>query len=377
MKKFTIPVNEPSLGENEKKYVQDCLTSGWISSAGHYIKTFEEKFAAYCECQYGTTTTNGTSAIHLALKSLEIQPGDEVLVPSFTMAGTVYPIIQCGATPVFVDSELKTFNIDIQDLTKKITAKTKAIIVVHLYGHPTDMDPIMALARKHQLWVIEDAAEAHGALYKNKKVGSIGDIGCFSFYANKIITTGEGGMIITNNKNIIAHARRLKDLAHGEVRFTHDLPEAYNYRMTNMQAAIGLGQLERIEEIISKKIANAKRYNQLLKDFADITLPICEPWARNVYWMYGILVKPNSLIQKNDFMNALKNVGIDTRSFFYPLHQQKAFAPFNKNDCPNADYLSQHGFYLPSGQALTFEQIDYVADHIQQILSESSRVKTP
>lgn len=372
MKPSMIPVNQPDIGALEKKFVQDCLDSGWISSAGHYVKEFENQFATYCDCQYGTTTTNGTTAIHLALKSLDIKAGDEVLVPSFTMAGSVYPIVQCGAIPVFVDSDIHTFNVDIDDLRKKITSRAKAILVVHLYGHPADMDPIMEIAQQHQLWVIEDAAEAHGALYKNKKVGGIGHVGCFSFYSNKIITTGEGGMIVTNDEAIIAKARRLKDLAHGEIRFTHDLPEAYNYRMTNMQAAIGLGQLNRIETIIQKKIANAHRYNELLKAIPDFMTPICEDWARNVYWMYSVKVKDNSKISKDHWMELLKQEGVETRSFFYPLHQQKAFAAYGKNDCPRADWLSQVGFYLPSGQALSFEQIDCVVEAATRIYAASN-----
>lgn len=367
MKPSVIPVHEPFIGSLEKTLVQQCLDSGWISSAGQYVKQFEQQFAAYCDCEYATTTTNGTTAIHLALKSLGIQPGDEVLVPSFTMAGSVYPIVQCGAIPVFVDSEFNSCNLDIHDLARKITPNSKAILVVHLYGHPADMDPILELARQHQLWVIEDAAEAHGALYKQKKAGSLGDVGCFSFYSNKIITTGEGGMIVTHRQDIMDQAKRLKDLGHGDIRFTHDLPEAYNYRMTNLQAAIGLGQLSRIEEIITKKIAIAEHYHTALKDIPDLITPICEPWARNVYWMYAVKVKSNSRYTKDQLMALLKPMGIETRSFFYPLHQQKAFAAYGKDDCPTADLLSHTGFYLPSGETLTIQQIEYIATCLKNI----------
>ena len=368
MNKIVVPVNEPLIADEEKKLVMECLETGWISSSGRFIEEFEKKFAEYCQCQFGVTTTNGTTAIHLALKSLDIGPGDEILVPSFTMAGSVYPIVQCGASPVFVDSEMETYNISFSDILKKLSSKTKAILVVHIYGHPVDMDPIMELAKERKLWVIEDAAEAHGALYKGKKAGSIGDIGCFSFYANKIVTTGEGGMIVSNNPEIIKKARQLKDLAHGEKRFTHVLPEAYNYRMTNIQAAIGLGQLGRIEETIARKIKSAALYNEMLQDIPDILTPMCKHWARNVYWMYGVRLRESSQFQKDLVLHALAELGVGTRSFFYPQDKQPAFSRFGKNDCPNADLLGRTGFYLPSGQTLTESQIAYVSDSIHKLM---------
>jgi perosamine synthetase len=233
-----------------------------------------------------------------------------------------------------------------------------------------DMDPIMALAKQHNVFVIEDAAEAHGALYKGKKAGSIGDISCFSFYANKIITTGEGGMLVTNSGEYAGLARRLKDLAHGAERFTHDLPEAFNYRMTNIQAAIGLGQLERADEIVDRKIANAHYYNELLADQTALTLPICHEWAKNVYWMYGVVVTDNSPLTKKQWMEALSAYGVDTRSFFYPHDQQTAFAAYAKTPCKHAAYLGEHGFYLPSGLALTKQDIEQVAAAITSILKE-------
>jgi len=311
-----IPVNEPYLGQREKELVNECLESGWISSAGKYIKKFEDQFSDYCECAEGVTTTSGTTAIHLALKSLGVGPGDEVLVPAFTMVGSVYPIVQCGASPVFVDSEPDTGNMDIQDLERKITSASKVILIVHIYGHPVDMDPVCDLARSRNLKIVEDAAEAHGALYKGRKAGSLGDVGCFSFYANKIITTGEGGMVVSNDAALINKARRLKDLAHGKIRFTHDLPEAFNYRMTNIQAAIGLGQLERIEDTIGKKIQNAEQYTRLLKDVSSLMLPVCRPWARNVYWMYGVQLMDNDRFTKDQLMATLKNEGMIPGHFF-------------------------------------------------------------
>jgi perosamine synthetase len=368
MSNLVVPVNEPFIGDEEKKLVNECLETGWISSAGRFINEFEKNFSNYCECEYGVSTTNGTSAIHLALKSIGILPEDEVLIPSFTMAGSVYPIVQCGAVPIFVDSEMETYNLSFEDLLRKITSKTKAIVVVHIYGHPVDMDPIMDLAKERGLWVVEDAAEAHGALYKGRKAGGIGHIGCFSFYANKIITTGEGGMLVSNDYEIIQEARKLKDLAHGEKRFTHILPEAYNYRMTNIQAALGLGQLNRVEETISIKIANAALYNALLEDISDLVTPVCQPWARNVYWMYGVLVKESSRFPKDYLMSKLESMGIGTRSFFFPQDKQPAFSKYGKGDCPNAEKLGATGFYLPSGQTLTEQQIAYVSESLHKVM---------
>ncbi len=365
-----IPVNTPHIAEKEKQYVNQCLDTGWISSAGHFVDEFEKQFANYCDCKFGVTTTNGTSAIHLALKSLDIGPGDEVLVPAFTMAGSVYPIVQCGAKPVFVDSEMDTYNIDFQDSLSKITPKTKAIIVVHIYGHSVDMDPFIELCREKNIYLIEDAAEAHGALYKGRKAGSMGDVACFSFFANKIITTGEGGMIVSNNEQLINKAKRLKNLAHSNVRFIHDLPEAYNYRMTNMQAAIGLAQLERVEVIIDRKIYNANLYNELLADIPYLKTPTKKPWAKNVYWMYAVLLQADSKFDKADLMLKLKEKGIETRSFFYPLDKSPAFKQYvqNQNPCKNADELGSRGFYLPSGQNLSIEDIKFISDNMHQIM---------
>ena len=240
-----IPVCEPLLGKNELKYVEDCIKTGWISSKGKYIDDFEKKFSAFCGVKHGITTTSGTTAIHLALAALGIKTGDEVIIPDFTMIATANPVVHLGAKPVFVDSDLQSWNIDPKKIEEKITKKTKAILVVHIYGHPCDMDPINEIAKKHNLFLIEDAAEAHGAEYKGRKTGSLSDVACFSFYANKIITTGEGGMVLTNNSEIADKCRLLKDLAFEKKRFWHHYA-GYNYRMTNMQAALGVGQLELI-----------------------------------------------------------------------------------------------------------------------------------
>ena len=270
-----IPVCEPLLGGKEIEYVLDCLKTNWISSKGKYVEEFEEQFAHYCGCKYGISTTSGTTALHLALASVGIKSDDEVIIPTFTMGATAFAIVYTGAKPVLVDSEPETWNMDVTKIEEKITPpRTKAIMPVHIYGHPCDMDPIEEIAEKYNLWLIEDAAETHGAEYKGRKAGGIGHIGCFSFYANKIITTGEGGMLVSNDEKIAEKARRLKDLAHSpEKRFLHT-DVAFNYRMTNIQAAIGLAQFERIDELAERRRRNAHLYNSLLKGIDGITLPI-------------------------------------------------------------------------------------------------------
>lgn len=363
-----IPVCEPTLTGNELKYVTDCIKTNWISSNGKYITEFENRFAQYCEAKHGISCCNGTVAIHLALAALDLKKGDEVIVPSFTMIGTVNPILYCGATPVFVDSEPETWNMDISQVEEKITERTKAIIAVHIYGHPVDMDPLKKIAKEHGLALIEDAAEAHGAEYKGMKAGSIGDIGCFSFYANKIITTGEGGMVVTNDDNLANRMRSLKNHAFGVPRFIHH-EVGFNYRMTNIQAAIGLAQLEHIDRFIEARRSNARRYNDLLKDVPGVTLPKEMPYAKNVYWMYGLLLEDNFGISKDEAMEKLKVLGVETRSFFMPMHQQPAYTKLGitSGRLPVSEELFRKGLYLPSSSSLTEEQINTVADAIRKI----------
>jgi len=364
-----IPVCEPFLGKKELEYVADCLRSNWISSKGKYIGEFEQKFADYCGCKYGVSTTSGTTALHLALASLEIGPGDEVIGPAFTMISTVFAIIYTGAKPVLVDSEPETWNIDVTKIEDKITKRTKAIMPVHIYGHPCDMEPIMKIAEKYNLWVIEDAAEAHGAEYKGKKVGGIGHIVCFSFYANKIITTGEGGMIVTNNELIAGKARSLKDLAFSsERRFLHtDL--GFNYRMTNIQAAIGLAQFEKIDELVERRRNNAYLYNSVLRDVEGIKLPPEKEGTKNVYWMYSILIEDEFGISRDELMAKLLEKSIETRTMFLPMNQQPVFHKrglFERESYPVAEQLSRTGLYLPSGSGLKEGQVDYICSVIRE-----------
>ena len=351
-----IPVSEPLLGGKELEYVTDCLETNWISSAGKYVPQFEQKFAEYCDCKYGICTSSGTTALHLALVSLGIGKGDEVIVPAFTMAALLFAILYTGAKPVLVDAETETWNINVNKIAGKLTSNTKAILPVHIYGHPADMNPILEIAKAHDLYVIEDAAEAHGAEYKGRRVGGIGDVGCFSFYANKIITTGEGGMIVTNNGQVADRARRLKDQAFSrERRFLHT-ELGFNYRMTNIQAAIGLAQLERIDEFIEMRRGNAYKYNCRLKNVPGITLPPEKEWAKSVYWMYCVLVQDNFGMARDELMKRLHEKGVDTRSFFIPMHKQPAFERmglFKTESHPVAEELGAKGLYLPSGSGLT------------------------
>jgi perosamine synthetase len=365
-----IPVCIPLLGEKELEYVVDCIKTNWISSKGKYVEEFEAKFAEYCGCKYGVTTTSGTTALHLALVSLNIKNGDEVIIPASTMISTAFAVIYCGARPVLVDAEPETWNMDVKQIEEKITDGTKVIMPVHIYGHPCDMDPIIKIAKEHDLYVVEDAAEAHGAEYKGRKAGGIGDIGCFSFYGNKIITTGEGGMIVTDNEEIAEKAQSLKDLAFSkDRRFLHtDL--GFNYRMTNIQAAIGLAQFERIDELVEMRRRNAHLYNEYLKDVEGITLPVEKEWVKNVYWMYSILIEDEFGMSMANLATELEKKGIETRTFFIPIHKQPVFQRmdlFKGEKYPVAEELARKGMYLPSSSGLKAEEIKKVVQGIVEV----------
>jgi len=369
-KGMNIPVCEPTQWGNEKKYVKKCMDTNWISSKGEFIEKFESTFAKKVGAKYGVGVLNGTVALHLALAALDIGPGDEVIIPTFTMIATPNSVRYTGAKPVLVDSELKTWNIDPSKIEEKITKRTKAIMPVHTYGHPCDMDAIMKIARKHGLYVVEDAAEAHGAIYKGRKIGSIGDAACFSFYANKIITTGEGGMVTTNDKKLAEKMQLLKNHAFSHERhFWHKLL-GFNYRMTNIQAAIGLAQTENFERLSNKRIENAMLYNSLLKEIEEITLPPSTRGMKNVYWMYGILLKNWSRVTRDTLRYELANRGIETRTFFIPIHRQPVYKGWFKGNYPNSEYLCTNGLYLPSSTSLTEKQVRYVAGTIKEIFSK-------
>ncbi len=371
MKKQFIPVYEPVLSGKEKGYVLDCLNTNWISSLGKYINKFEDEFSKFCQAKYGVATSNGTTALQLALLVLGIGSGDEVIVPDLTFVASANAVTYTGAKPVFVDVDEKSWTLSPDKIKEKINHKTKAIMAVHLYGHPADMDPIIKLCRQYKLFLIEDAAEAHGALYQKKKVGSLSDIGCFSFYGNKIITTGEGGMLVTSNSRLAQKARFLRDHGMSRKRRYWHTAVGYNFRMTNIQAAIGLAQLENIERTIFLKRRIADFYSKYLKGDMGLTLPPEASWARNVYWMYSVLVNLDFGCSRDDLMVELKKRGIDTRPFFYPLHK----LPPYKN-CPGkypvADKLSRRGINLPSSPVLNEKEIRYICGIIKGIKSKNS-----
>jgi perosamine synthetase len=372
IKKFfkMIPVFTPSIGEEELNNVIDAVKSGWISSKGDYIKKFEEEFSKYCGVKYGVTTTNGTSALHLALVALGIKAGDEVIIPNFTMISSANAIIYTGAKPIFVDAEEETGNINVKRIEEKITPRTKAIMPVHIYGHPCDMDEINELAKKYNLFIIEDAAEAHGAEYRGKKCGGLSDVACFSFYANKLITTGEGGMVVTDNKEIYEKCLKLRDLAFGkERRYIHD-EIGFNYRMTNVQAAIGLGQMRKINLFLDKKIKNALLYNSFLKDVKGVIIPVEKPCVKKSYWMYAVRFTKDFGISKDEIKRKLFEKGIDTRDFFVGMNEQPIFKEKGfqlGEEFPISKKLSETGLYLPFGLDLKKEDIEYICSVIKEL----------
>lgn len=367
-----IPVNEPLLNGNEKKYLIECIDTGWISSEGPFIKKFEEEFCLKNQRKHGVAVCNGTAALEIAVESLGITKGDEVIIPAFTIISCASAIIKSGAIPVLVDSDIHTWNMDVNQIEAKITSKTKAIMVVHIYGLPVDMDPVLELAKKYNLKIIEDAAEAHGQTYNNKPCGSFGDVSVFSFYPNKLITTGEGGMILTDNDTIAERLKSLRNLCFtAHKRFVHE-ELGWNMRMTNVQAAIGFAQLERWDDSISRKREIGKLYTELLKDVKGISLPLTHTeYSNNIYWVFGIVIEDKSKTAE-DVMKLLAEKGIGTRPFFYPMHLQpvlKKMGLYSTEEYPNSEKLYSYGFYLPSGLALTNEQIYEVVKNVKEIFN--------
>lgn len=370
-----IPVNEPLLNGNEKNYLNECIDTGWISSEGPFIKKFEQGMADYVGRHYAVSVTNGTAALEMAIVALGIGLGDEVIMPSFTIISCAQAVVKAGATPVLIDSEYDSFNICVEAIEAKITAQTKAIMVVHIYGLPVDMNPILALAKKYNLKIIEDAAEMHGQTYNNKKCGSFGDISIFSFYPNKHITTGEGGMVLMDDKVLHEKCKSLRNLGFstdGSKRFIHE-ELGWNLRMTNIQAALGVAQLERIDEFVAKKRWIGQTYQMLLQDIEAINLPIKQTsFAENIYWVFAFTLKDNYKKDAQQVMQELGVRGIGTRPFFYPMHQQPVFKKmglFSDEVYPNATRLYERGFYIPSGLALTKEQIQEVSKVMHEVLA--------
>ena len=360
-----IPVYEPDIGEFELANVVDCVKrkalSGTITE--DYIGQFERLMSEHCGVKHGIVTTSGTTALALAVACLGLGPDDEVIVPAFTNIATALAVVYSGAKPVFADSEKQTWNIDINQLRSLITPKTKAIIPVHIFGHPVEMEPLMQLAKEFNLYIIEDAAEAQGAKYRNQPIGSFGQMSCFSFYINKIITTGEGGMVMTNDDDLAQKARLLKNLAYSNRdKFIHH-HIGYNYRLTNLQAAMGVAQLNRLEEIVGKKRQVAHWYTERLNEVSGLQLPCEMSWAKNVYWVYGVVLG-KEMPTRQEVRDALAQEGIETRNFFYPMNRQPVFVErgiSSVSSClPVCDWLWDRGLYLPSGPGLTEREIQFV-----------------
>ena len=367
-----IPVNEPLLTGNEKKYLIECIDTGWISSEGPFIRKFEEGMANITQRKHGIAVCNGTVALEAAVAALDLQPGDEVILPAFTIISCAAAIVRRGCVPVLVDSEPMTWNMDVSGLESKITSRTRAIMVVHIYGLPVDMDPVLALAHKHGLKVIEDAAEMHGQSYNGRPCGSFGDISTFSFYPNKHITTGEGGMILTDDDALAERCRSLRNLCFmPKKRFVHE-ELGYNFRMTNMQAALGVAQLERLDEFVTRKRKMGRLYSELLADVPGLQLPPARAaYAESIYWVYGVVLKDEVPFDAEEAMQQLGELKIGTRPFFWPMHEQPVFAQmglFSGERYPTAEKLARRGFYIPSGLALTDDQMKRVVEGVRRVM---------
>lgn len=369
-----VPVNTPSLTGNELKYLTECIETGWISSEGPFIAEFEKKFASYIGVEHGIAVSNGSAALDIAVQAIGISAGDEVIMPSFTIISPAQSVVKAGGIPVLVDSDPQTFNIDVSKIESKITSRTKAILVVHIYGLPVDMDPVIDIARKHNLKIIEDAAEMHGQTYKGRMCGALGDISIFSFYPNKHITTGEGGMIMCNDTELADKCRKLRNLAFepNGPRFIH-YELGWNYRMTNLQAALGLAQLEQIETFITKKREVGNYYQKHLAFLSDygFQLPLQETeYATNIFWVYAI-VAPRIEIQEK-FVSGLTKLKIGTRPFFWPMNEQPVFKNmglFREEKHPVAERIARHGFYIPSGLGITQAQQESVVEAMKAVCS--------
>jgi perosamine synthetase len=369
-----IPVNTPLLDGNEKKYLNECIDTGWISSEGPFVKQLEDNMARRIGRKYAVAVSNGSVAIDAAIMALGIKKGDEVIMPTFTIISCAAPIVRAGAKPVLIDVDELTWNMCVEDIEAKITSRTKAIMVVHIYGLPVDMDPVLALAKKYNLKVIEDAAEMIGQTYKGKECGSFGDISTFSFYPNKHLTTGEGGMILTDDIQLAEKCRELRNLCFVPPRrfIHHEL--GWNFRMTNLQAALGVAQLEQLDRflVIKRRVGNI--YNQLLANTEGVQLPLAKTdYAENIYWVYGLVLDNNIPFDAYQAMDKLAKLGVGTRPFFYPMHLQPVFKKkrfFKKESYPIAERFAERGFYLPSGLALTEDDVHTAAEKLILILKK-------
>jgi len=368
-----IPVNQVSLDGNEKKYLNECIDSGWISSEGPFVSQFEEQFAARVGRKHGVAVSNGSVALDAAVTALGLGKGDEVIMPTFTIISCAAAVVRSGALPILVDSDPWTWNMNVDDVKRRITGRTKIIMLVHIFGLPVDVTPVLELAAKHGIRTIEDAAEMHGQTYMGRPCGSFGDISTFSFYPNKHITTGEGGMIVTNDEELADKCRSLRNLCfQREKRFVHE-QLGWNFRMTNLQAALGVAQLERLDEFVARKRRMGSRYTEQLAQLSKIQLPLCSTdYAENIYWVYGMVLADELLFDAEEAIRKLGGHGVGARPFFWPMHEQPVFKKmglFAGESYPVAERLARRGFYIPSGLGLTDEQMDRVIQVVREILS--------
>ena len=373
IEKQSVPVNEPVFCGNEKKYLLECIESGWISSEGPFVGRFEEAFSANLGRRFGVAVSSGTAALDIAVVALGIGDGDEVIMPVFTIISCAQAIVRAGGKPVFVDSDADTWNMNAYQIEEKITSRTKAIMAVHIYGMCVDMEPVLELADKYKLKVIEDAAQAHGQTYRGRPCGSFGDVSIFSFYSNKLVTTGEGGMVVTDDELTARRCRNLRNLCfQKDRRFVHE-ELGWNYRMTNLQAAVGLAQLEQLEGFAVQKRRMGARYTELLTGIDDLRLPVSgTDYTENIYWVYGIVIDEEKDLDAAEVMSRLAEKRVGTRPFFWPMHQQPVFKKmglFKQESYPVAERLARRGLYLPSGLALRDEQIEYVADCVRELFA--------
>lgn len=366
-----IPVNTPLLDGNERQYLAECIETGWISSEGPFVQRLEEGMARRVGRKFGIAVCNGSVALDVAVVALNLGPGDEVILPSFTIISCAAAIVRAGATPMVVDSDPSTWNMDVNQVAEKINARTKAIMVVHLYGLPVDMDPILELAAKHGLKIIEDAAEAHGQSYRGRPCGSFGEISTFSFYPNKHVTTGEGGMVLTDDPALAERCRSLRNLCFQKKRFVHE-ELGWNFRMSNVQAALGVAQLERLDEFVARKRAMGRRYQELFRGLPGVQLPLAATeYAENIYWVFGLVLGDERPFDADEAMKRLAAAGIGTRPFFWPMHEQpvlRKMGLFAGVECPVAERIARRGFYIPSGLALGDRDIQQAADEVRRVI---------
>src|SRR6266571_3932480 len=366
-----IPVNEPLLLESDYAAVMEALRSGWISGAGPHIEAFESRWAAYCGRRHGIALANGTVALQVAVALLDLEPGDEVIMPTFTIISCALPVVLAGGTPVLVDSDPHTWTMDVTQVEQRISSRTRAIMPVHIYGHPVDMDPLLDLAHTYNLQIIEDAAEAHGAEYRGKRAGSFGTSSCFSFYANKLLTTGEGGMLLTDDDTLAARGKNLRNLGFQPGRRFLHTELGFNFRLTNLQAALGLAQVDRMDDIVARKRRIGQAYTDRLSEVSGLELQVQQPWARSVYWMFGVVAREETGIDATELARRLADRGVETRPFFLGMHEQPVLLErglFAGETYPVAERIARQGLYLPSGLGLDEPAIDRVCDAVHEAL---------